>query len=146
MPLKDWPDADQAMWTGLITGDDPFEDVGTLSHLRTTSQAALVKHYGRWLEWLYQSEPETLLQPPEHRATPERLAGWIASLHHVAPPTLYTFVNGVICVLKAAALTKTGSCRGSRPKGSSVLHAKVGQIAKLGVCCQAQCCSMPRRI
>ncbi len=103
MPFSGWPQADQVMWSSLITGDDPFGDVGALSHLRATSQAALVKHYGRWLEWLFQSAPEALNQPPEHRATPERLAGWITSLHHVAPPTLYTFVSGVIWVLKAAA-------------------------------------------
>ncbi len=102
MPFSGWPQADQVMWSSLITGDDPFDDVGALSHLRTTSQAALVKHYGRWLEWLFQSAPEALSQPPAQRATPERLAGWIASLHHVAAPTLHTFVFGALHVLKAA--------------------------------------------
>lgn len=103
MPLRDWPAADQAMWSALITGDDPFGEVGALSHLRATSCEALIKHYGRWLEWLFQTEPDLLLQPPGLRATPQRLAAWIASLSHVAPPTLHTFVFGVLRVLKASA-------------------------------------------
>ena len=103
LPLEDWPDADRAMWVCLTKVADPFDDDGALSHLRATSQQALVKHYGRWLEWLFRSEPGALEEPPERRATSERLASWIASLDHVAPPTLHTIVFGALRVLKAAA-------------------------------------------
>lgn len=103
LPFADWPAADQSLWAGLIIADDPFGDLGALAHLRETSKAALIKHYGRWLEWLWQADPQALCQSPEQRATPERLEAWIGSLDHVAPPTLKTFVCGALHVLKAAA-------------------------------------------
>ncbi len=103
LSLRDWPAADQTMWTSLTTAGDRFDNAGVLSHLRATSQDALVKHYGRWLEWLWQSARSTLDLRPELRATPERLAAWIASLAHVAPPTPHTMVFGVLRVLTAAA-------------------------------------------
>tara|TARA_R110000787_G_scaffold281671_2_gene393139 strand:+ start:15811 stop:16473 length:663 start_codon:yes stop_codon:yes gene_type:complete len=103
LPLADWPEADRGMWARLIICGDPFDDEGALSHLRETSKAALVKHYGRWLEWLFQSEPLALDERPELRATPERLRLWIRSLHHMVPPTLHTIVHGALIVLKAAA-------------------------------------------
>lgn len=103
LPLGDWPATDLCLWASLITADDPFGDLGALAHLRETSRAALIKHYGRWLEWLSQSDPEVLAQAPELRATPERLTDWIASLDHVAPPTRHTFVYGALRVLMATA-------------------------------------------
>jgi integrase len=103
LPFDDWPATDRSMWAGLITADDPFGDLGALAHLRETSRAALTKHYGRWLEWLSQSDPEALVQSPEQRATPERLTAWIVSLDHVAPPTRHTYVYGALRVLMAAA-------------------------------------------
>lgn len=103
LPFGNWPTADQSMWANLITADDLCGDMGALAHLRETSQAALIKHYGRWLEWLWQSDREVLNQPPEQRATPERLVAWIASLNHVAPPTCHTFVYGALRVLMTAA-------------------------------------------
>lgn len=103
LPFVDWPAADQSLWAGLIIADDPFGDLGALAHLRASSKAALIKNYGRWLEWLWQADPPALGQPPEQRATPERLEAWISSLDHVVPPTLRTFVCGALRVLMAAA-------------------------------------------
>lgn len=103
LPLADWPATDRSLWAGLITADDTFGDLGALAHLRDTSKAALIKHYGRWLEWLWQADPQALGQSPEQRATPERLEAWIGSLDHVVPPTRKTFVCGALRVLMAAA-------------------------------------------
>lgn len=103
LPFAHWPATDRSLWTGLVNADDPFSDLGALAHLRETSRAALIKHYGRWLEWLWQSHPDALVEAPEQRCTPERLTAWIASLDHVAPPTCHTFVYGALRVLMAAA-------------------------------------------
>ncbi len=103
LPFVDWPATDRSLWAGLITADDPFGDLGALAHLRETSRAALIKHYGRWLEWLWQTDPKVLVQSPAQRATPEQLIAWIASLGHVAPPTCHTYVYGALRVLMAAA-------------------------------------------
>lgn len=103
LPFADWPASDRSLWASLITADDLFGDPGALAHLRDTSKAALIKHYGRWLEWLWQADPQALSLSPEQRATPERLEAWIVSLDHVVPPTLRTFVCGALRVLMAAA-------------------------------------------
>jgi integrase len=73
-----------------------------LAHLRETSRKGLIKCYGRWLEWLYRTEPGVLASPPVSRATVERLRAWIAQLAPVAPPTRLTLVNGALQVLREA--------------------------------------------
>jgi integrase len=102
MRIGDWPDADRQMWNSLVSGDDPLADFGALSHLRETSQRGLIKCYGRWLEWLYRTEPEILASPPCSRATVARLRAWIDVLAQVADPTRLTLVNGALRVLRAA--------------------------------------------
>lgn len=103
LPLKDWPSADRAMWSALITPGDLLGETGALAHLRATSVAGLVKCYGRWLEWLVRSDPAVLSMPPGERATPARLAAWVTSLAHLAAPTQATLVNGAVYILRAAA-------------------------------------------
>ena len=103
LPFQQWPRADQSMWSALTTPGDLLGDTGGLAHLRTTSLGGLVKFYGRWLEWLVRFDRATLELPPAERATPARLAGWLASLDHVAAPTRATLVNGVLIVLRAAS-------------------------------------------
>ena len=102
MPKADWPDADQRMWEGLIAGDDPLADTGALAHLRETSRQGLIKCYGRWLEWLYRTEPEALGSCPGRRPTAGRLRAWIAELGNLAAPTRLTTVNGALQVLREA--------------------------------------------
>jgi integrase/recombinase XerD len=102
LPFLEWPSEDQALWSSLTTPGDLLGDAGGLAHQRATSLAGLVKFYGRWLEWLVNADPAALDLPPAERATPMRLAGWIASLGHVAAPTRSTLVNGVLTVVKAA--------------------------------------------
>jgi integrase/recombinase XerD len=102
MPIEEWPVADRQMWEGLVAGDDPMSDAGALAHLREVSQKGLIKCYGRWLEWLYRTEPKCLASPPALRATLERLSAWTADLASVAPPTRLTLVNGALQVLREA--------------------------------------------
>lgn len=102
LPLREWPAADQALWSSLTTPGDLLGDAGGLAHYRATSLEGLVKFYGRWLEWLVNADPAALDLPPADRTTPARLAGWIASLAHLAAPTRSTLVSGVLTVVKAA--------------------------------------------
>jgi integrase len=90
------------LWECLISGNDPLGEAGALAHLRETSRKGLIKCYGRWLEWLYRTEPGVLALPPVSRATVERLRAWIAQLAQVAPPTRLTLVNGALQVLREA--------------------------------------------
>ena len=102
LPLINWPEADKAVWADLTAPGDALDQGGALSHLRATSQAGLIKRYGRWLEYLYQVHPETISERPAWRATPERVRDWCASLEHIAPPTRLTYVNGALQVLREA--------------------------------------------
>jgi integrase len=62
-----------------------------------------VAQYGRWLDWLAANEPAALQEPPEIRATVDRIAGWLSALSQVAPVSRLMFVSGMLCVLRAAA-------------------------------------------
>lgn len=102
MPKADWPGADCQMWDSLTSREDLLADAGALAHLRETSQRGLIKCYGRWLEWLYRTEPAVLALLPASRATVGRLRAWIVELGRVAPPTRLTLVNGALQVLREA--------------------------------------------
>ncbi|MGC9371240.1 MAG: tyrosine-type recombinase/integrase [Paracoccaceae bacterium] len=101
LPLAEWPEADADMWDALQREGGPLDDRGRLVHLRATSLETLQLRYGRWLQWLSDSEPETLAQSPADRATPARLKAWLADLGHTAPMTRLMFVDGVLRVMRA---------------------------------------------
>jgi len=143
LPLREWPAADQVLWSSLTTPGDLLGNAGGLAHYRATSLAGLVKFYGRWLEWLFTSDPAALEVPPAERATPERLRGWIAALGHVAAPTRSTLVYGVLTVLKAAEPAGDWRQQSRQVKSlqraarTAVSHRKAGRILASPVLLQA---------
>jgi len=102
LPRAAWPAADQMMWDALHRKASPFDDPGTLSHLRQTSSKTLEACYARWMRWLEATEPNALLSPPAQRATLARLQRWLDELAHTAPMTRLMFVDGVLRILRAA--------------------------------------------
>jgi hypothetical protein len=103
LPMKDWPEADKAMWADLTQLAGPLDGNGALAHVRATSLLALSNGYERWLELLMATDPVTLDQPPELRATPTRLVIWLDAMAHLALRTRFTFLSRTVRVLSAAA-------------------------------------------
>lgn len=103
LPQAEWPNADRLMWSALFATGDLLDGTGDLVHLRDTSRAGLARCYGRWLAWLFESDPATRAEDPAFRATIERILGWIDALAAVAPPTRHTLVYGALHVLRVAA-------------------------------------------
>lgn len=104
LAMAEWPASDKAMWEALIRpARGPLDERGALSHLRTTSQAALICGYERWLAWLMTTDPVCLRQRPERRGTPMRLAAWLESLSHLALRTRLTLLARTLRILSAAA-------------------------------------------
>lgn len=97
-----WPEADRALWRALVKKGGPLDDTGGLAHLRATTLHLLSKGYGRWLAWLRAVSPQTLDEPPERRATPQRLREWLKAMDHLAPSSQCMFLNSPIWVLSVA--------------------------------------------
>lgn len=102
LALEHWPDADRFLWEDLVREGGPLDDRGPLSHLRETSRQTLINHYGRWLAWVQQTEPEALSVPPVQRATLDRLQRWLDDLSHTRPMSRLVFIGDVIRLLRAA--------------------------------------------
>lgn len=104
LAVSDWPEADRAMWAGLVAVGDLLDGAGRLAHLRRTTRDSLLHRYRRWLGWLAHAEPDALaLERPADRATPARLGRWTEHLAHTAPMSRWAVVDGVLQVLMAAA-------------------------------------------
>lgn len=103
MPRSEWPGFDQAMWDDLCRVAGPLDDPGPLAKLRATSLHTLEVRYGRWLQWLTNTEPHALREEPGERASLIRLQAWLEDLAHTAPMTRLMFVEAVLRIVQAAA-------------------------------------------
>lgn len=101
-PNTEWPLADRMMWDMLWRDAGPLDDPGALSHLRQTTRRSLEPRYGRWVKWLYSHDRDAVLLHPAERATLPRLQAWVEALAHTRPMTRLAFVEGVLCILRAA--------------------------------------------
>ena len=54
------------------------------------------RQYGLWVHWVSCTEPNALHLDPVVRATPERLRSWLTSVDHLAPTTLFGYVDAVV--------------------------------------------------
>lgn len=139
MPLKDWPDADKAMWRDLFTSAGPLDDRGGLAHVRETTQESLRPRYGRWLRWLSMADPMALDLEPAERATLDRLKAWLGALEHTKPMSRLAFIDGVLRVLSAAAPEKDWSAQTRLRKrlkhaaGTGDRRRKEGRVASSAV-------------
>lgn len=102
LKFAEWPEADRRTWRHLMQPAGPLDDGGGLAHLRQTSRDTLQAHYGRWLKWLADTDPEALHQAPVSRATIERLQLWLCALSHTRPMSQWSFVSDTVRLLSAA--------------------------------------------
>lgn len=103
MRFEDWPAVDQALWAALVRTGNPLDEAGGFSDMKAPTLFTIQYGYARWLAWLRDSSPNALSEPPQQRATPERLLAWMASMSDLSPASRATFVDGPIRVLSAAA-------------------------------------------
>src|SRR4051794_2018631 len=81
LPIAEWPAADRAGWRAATARGNLLLDDGPGAGLKAVTLVRHRKSYGRWLGELERRgelDPEC---PPGERATPERIAGYIAELH-----------------------------------------------------------------
>lgn len=103
LPFSEWPAADQRMWRDLTRQGGPFDDRGTLAHLRQSSLRIYQSAYGRWLFWLTIEVPLALAEAPASRATLARLKSWLDRSPGLNPTSRKMSFTGVLRVLRAAA-------------------------------------------
>ncbi|WP_136651098.1 tyrosine-type recombinase/integrase [Paracoccus aeridis] len=100
---EDWPHADKAMWTRLISPGAPLDERGALAHVRATTLVSLQMQYRHWLRWLQRADPAALVEPPETRLTLERLRAWLKDLAGTRPMTRLAYVSAVLRIVSAHA-------------------------------------------
>jgi integrase len=81
LPIDQWPEADRRLWLAACAeGDILDNEVGARSHHADISNTKAAKGYGRWLNHLSQSAPETLALTPAARITPEGVREYVDAL------------------------------------------------------------------
>jgi integrase len=90
------------MWKDLTRQGGPFEDCGALAGLRQTSLRMYLGPYGRWLDWLWRTDPTALTEPPVARATLARLKAWLSASPALSPTSRKMYFVGTLRVLRAA--------------------------------------------
>ena len=99
---SEWPDADRQMWDRLGSRASLLDDGGELAHLSPTTIGMLQHSYRQWIQWLANTEPDALLEPPEERASLERLHRWYGATAALRPMSRLVYIGGVLRVLRAA--------------------------------------------
>lgn len=110
----EWPDADRRMWERLSNRASLLDDGGELAHLRPTTIGMLQHSYRQWIHWLTTTEPDALREPPEERASLERMHRWFGAMAALRPMSRLVYIGGVLRVLRAA-----------RPQADWSSHARV---------------------
>ena len=95
-PLKQWPEDDRAAFIALFAEGGLLDDRGPLAHWKEVSRKLMQRQYGLWVHWVSCTEPNALHLDPVVRATPERLRSWLTSVDHLAPTTLFGYVDAVV--------------------------------------------------
>tara|TARA_R110002051_G_scaffold237873_1_gene298691 strand:+ start:12588 stop:13625 length:1038 start_codon:yes stop_codon:yes gene_type:complete len=95
-PLEQWPGDDRTAFTALFVEGGLLDDRGPLAHWRGVSRNTMQRQYGLWVHWVSRTDPNALHLAPVARATPERLQGWLTSMDHLAPSTLFGHVGAVL--------------------------------------------------
>jgi integrase len=87
LPEADWPEADRAAFASAFDRPhDVFDAEGSGSLLKPRTKAALCFAYRRWLGWMSADHSDLLEEPPERRATPERVKAFVVHLRQTCSP------------------------------------------------------------
>jgi integrase/recombinase XerD len=101
LPVAAWPAGDRAGWLAATAKSDLLLDDGPIAHLRRSSQEKLAESYGRWLNQLAAGNDLDPAQTPGARATPDRIAGYLAALQaDNAPRTVLGRLTDLLKVLR----------------------------------------------
>jgi integrase/recombinase XerD len=81
LPIDQWPEADRRLWLEACAAGDILDDeAGARSAHAPISNLKAAKGYGRWMNHLARSAPETLTEAPAKRITPERVREYVEAL------------------------------------------------------------------
>lgn len=100
--LKDWPVSDKVMWDGLTLSGNPLDEEGRFAHLRQTSRTTLCRHYGRWLAWLMDADPDAFVLEPAARFTMKQLLQWHETMSEMRPMSRLSLIGDTVRMLTAA--------------------------------------------
>ena len=100
LPLTAWPAVDRACWSAATRRGDLLLDDGPAGHLKPGSLRKHAAGYGRWLTWLGEAARIEEEHDPAARATPPRVAAYIAALRQLnAPRTVLNRITDLATVL-----------------------------------------------
>lgn len=98
VPFEAWPVEHQARWQAAIRRnpvDDEFAEHGAAAHLRDTTRAQMVRHYGRWLHSMRQAGlPDGV--------SPEAVRHYVREMQSsgLAVSTIAINVHGLYCIIR----------------------------------------------
>ena len=80
LPYEQWPDQDRAAWEAAFASGDVFDDAGAGAHWSVESKRTVRTGYRRWLRFVSDDEPATLIRSPAERVTEEQIERYIGML------------------------------------------------------------------
>lgn len=102
LKVSAWPEADQRAWEAALLPGDPLEPGGAGAQWAPQTRSMVAKAYGRWLGWLAREGILTCDSNLETRATPDRIARFIAELQTmVALSTTISYVRYLELAVRA---------------------------------------------
>lgn len=96
--VEDWPKADVEVFTKAYELGDIFDETaGPGAHLREGTRKMIRTAYRRWLGFLAEHNPETLLEPPVNRITLGRVRTFVHTLEKETRSTSVAMAIDNLC-------------------------------------------------
>jgi len=80
LTIDEWPQADRAAWNRAFEGTGYFDEQAVASHWRPKTRQQAQYAYGRWLAHVQAQHLQAMREPPERRATTERMRCYVDEL------------------------------------------------------------------
>ncbi len=104
LPPDDWPEQDRLVWEAARRPVGLLEDGGHAAKWADNTATAVAAAYGRWIGWLDETEPATLLQPPASRVTNLAMRAYLATLQsQVSCSSTVFYIRDLIYALEVIA-------------------------------------------
>jgi hypothetical protein len=99
-----WPAADRAAWQHAIERAGLFDGVGAAAHWSEGSRKSVTYGYGRWIGFLREAAPESLMLAPQARVTPDQVRFYIDLLHgEVASGAVFDYLKHLYDAIRVMA-------------------------------------------
>src|SRR5690348_13452471 len=79
IPFDEWPAEDRDQWSRAFRSTDLFDDPGVATGWRPKTVAQARYGYGRWLQYLSDSDLSTFGSRPVDRVTPDRIRDFVTN-------------------------------------------------------------------